>query len=143
MLALALSRRKSSESTVTLFTTHLWKRSRLIMCTTGSERNSKRLAMNGGHPQAEDVAVAGLFKNSGCIANIIGSSCQHLALFSSSHLAVTDLDFTNFVVVTGSINYYTALNLTKVSLARPTWRGSDTSTLHATRCARFLRDNQH
>ncbi|KAJ8126997.1 hypothetical protein O1611_g6641 [Lasiodiplodia mahajangana] len=51
-----------------------------------SERNSRRLAENGEHPQAEDVAVA-------------GSVCQHLALFSISKLAVTYSDFIDLVVL--------------------------------------------
>lgn len=40
-------------------TTQLWNRSRLTMCPTGSEQNSRRWAENGEHPQAENVAVAG------------------------------------------------------------------------------------
>ncbi|KAK4069019.1 hypothetical protein Trihar35433_5598 [Trichoderma harzianum] len=83
-------------------TPQLWNRSRLTMCATGSEQNSRRWAENGEHPQAENVAVA-------------GSVCQHLAV---SSLVDTYLDFIDLVVVKHGhmVNYYTALNLTKLDV---------------------------
>lgn len=117
----------------------IWQRSRLTMCATGSERNSRRLAENGEHPQAEDVAVAGkspCLDNFGCTANSLGSVCQHFELFLISKLAFTYSDFIDLVVVKHGhmINYYTSLNLTKVSLAKTTPMGLEKLTLHAARC---------
>lgn len=113
------------------------------MCATGSERNSRRLAENGEHPQAEDVAVAGKplpLKNFGCIANSVGSVCDTSRYFQYQKMAVTYSDFIDLVVVKHGhmINYYTSLNLTKVSLARTTPRGLEKLTLHAARCTGFL-----
>lgn len=107
-------------------TIQLWNRSRLTMCATESEQNSRRWAENGEHPQAENVAVAGKslsIKIFGGIADCVGSVCQHLTLFSVSKLVDTYLDFIDLVVVKHGhmVNYYTALNLTKVSLARTSY----------------------
>ncbi|KAK0756527.1 hypothetical protein N5P37_010680 [Trichoderma harzianum] len=63
-------------------TIQLWNRSRLTMCATGSDQNSRRWAENGEHLQAENAAVA------------------DLVVVKHGHM----------------VNYYTALNLTKLDV---------------------------
>ncbi|KAM5375314.1 hypothetical protein ACJZ2D_006014 [Fusarium nematophilum] len=86
VLALALSRQKIPESTVTLLAAQLWKRSRLTICEQGRNETP------GGWPRMGNIHRP---KTSLWLDRFVNPSCY----FSTSKLAVTYSDFIDLVVV--------------------------------------------